>query len=81
MLYCIYMSVKASIQQVLDLVYFLSECASQVEKKKDVAVDAQCPSINCRAETEWLVRDYTQINQSTVTLHHIGAVCDCGCNL
>lgn len=34
MLYCIYMSVKASIQQVLDLVYFLSECASQVEKKK-----------------------------------------------
>lgn len=52
----------------------------------DVAVDTLCPSTNCRAETEWLVRDYTQINQSTVTLHHVGAVCDsesecCGFNL
>lgn len=39
-------------------------------------VRPQRPS-SCRAETEWLVRDYTQINQRiTVTLHHIGAECD-----
>lgn len=41
---------------------------------------------HCRAEIEWFVRDYTQINQSTVTLHHIEALCDSeserrGCNL
>lgn len=36
----------------------------------------QRPSANCRSETEWPVRDYAQINQSIVTLHHIGAVCD-----
>ena len=29
---------------------------------------------SCRAEAEWLVRDYTWFNQSAVTLHHFGAV-------
>lgn len=37
----------------------------------------QRPPTDCRVEIEWLVRDYTQINQSTVTLHHIGAESEC----
>lgn len=44
------------------------------------------PRSCCRAQPEWLGGDYTQFNQQTVTLHHIGAAChseleQSGCNL
>lgn len=39
-------------------------------------VPRQQPRTSCGGKTEWLVRDYAQINRSTVTLHHIWAVCE-----